>query len=174
MKNIFFREKGKRILLALANSEKQCLSELTNNIKSTYAHTFNLVKEMEDLGIVSTAKEGRTKYVVLTEKGRKLAGLTQDFLTVLGSKRKKTSKKVRITPTSKKLSEYESSLTSILKKMKSRKLDSKQLAKYARIAGRYKALNSKLRPRDKLGKELKAEVNLLLKEIDLILKAHKV
>jgi DNA-binding MarR family transcriptional regulator len=172
MKDIFFQERGKQILLSLAEMNKRHISQVASDIKGTYAHTFNLLKEMEGTKIVKSVKKGRTRYVSLTEKGKKLAGLLQNFIATLKSRRAGSTNKK--TPTDKKLQKYAASLNSILKKIKSRKLSSKQAAKYARLAGRFRTLNSRLRPKDRTGKRLKEKVILLIREIELVLKAHKV
>ncbi len=170
MKDIFFQERGKQILLSLAGANRQNISQVASDIKGTYAHTFNLVKEMEGYKIVKSSKKGRTRYIMLTEKGKKLAGLLQNFLEILESKRAKNMNKK--TPTDERLQKYATSLSSVLKRIKSKKIGSKQAAKYARLAGRFKALNSRLRPKYKEGKMLKREVALLIQEIELALKAH--
>ncbi len=107
MKDIFFQEKGKQILLSLAGGDNQNVSQLTVDTKGTYAHTFNLLKCMEDRGIVSSEKAGRTRYIKLTKKGKKLADLLEKFIAVLNNKRpkkrKKTTRKKRTsTPANKK------------------------------------------------------------------------
>jgi DNA-binding MarR family transcriptional regulator len=172
MNNIFLKEKGKGILLSLARRDQQYVSEIALDIRGTYAHTFNLLRKMEDLGIISTVKEGRTKYVKLTSKGERLAALLQEFDAVL--KEKKAGKKViKTTPSHEKLRNYQNSLSSMLREVKSKKLRPKERAKKARVLGRYRSLALKLRPRDKLGKELKTEVNSLIQNIDEVLSTYR-
>lgn len=170
MKDIFFQERSKQILLSLASANRQHISQIASDIKGTYAHTFNLVKEMESSKIVKSNKKGRTRYVALTEKGKKLSNLLQDFSTVLESKR--TREYASKTPANEKLLKYATSLRSILEIVKSKKIGPNQAAKYARLAGRYKALNSRHRPKNKAGKKMKEEAASLLREIELALKAH--
>lgn len=164
MKDIFFQERGKQILVSLAETNKQHISQIANDIKGTYAHTFNLVKEMESSSIVKSTKKGRTRYILLTKKGKKLASLLQDFSATLKSRRVKNIDKK--TATNERLQRYAASLSSILKRIKSKKISSKQSAKYFRLAGRFKALNSMLVPKDREGKKLKREVALLVQEIE--------
>lgn len=165
MKDIFFQERSKQILLSLASADKQHISQIASDIEGTYAHTFNLVREMEGSKIVKSNKKGRTRYVALTEKGKKLAGLLQDFSATLESRQVKNVDKK--TTTDERLQKYVASLNSVLERTKSKKIGSKQAAKYARLAGRFKALNSRLRPKDREGKKLKKEVALLIQEIEL-------
>lgn len=165
MKDIFFQERSKQILLSLASANRQHISQIASDIEGTYAHTFNLVKEMEGSKIVKSNKKGRTRYVALTEKGKKLAGLLQDFSATLKRRRIKNMNKK--TPTDEKLRKYAASLNSVLERIKSKKIGPKQAAKYSRLAGRFKALNSRLRPKNREGKKLKKEVALLIQEIEL-------
>lgn len=167
MKDLFFQEKGKQVLLTLAKRDNQYISEVSGGINSTFAHTFNLIKEMERRGIVSSAKEGRTKYVKLTPKGSKLASLIESFDRVMGSKklpRKKSKKILRVKKS--KLTNYIDALKAISKDIGSRRLSKRESGKFARLAGRYKALITKLRPKDKSGKEMKVYAMSLITEIE--------
>jgi predicted transcriptional regulator len=170
MQDIFFQEKSKLILLDLIDGEKY-VSEIAAGVNSTYAHTFNLLRTMEDNGIVKAKKDGRTKYVRLTPRGLKLANALVEFESILTSNLRRTSAKksdkkttpLSITPTAEKLQRYSNSLSALIKE-----LDSKprgNLGKYARLTGRYRSLTSKLRPKDKAGKKMKKEVLKLLDEI---------
>jgi DNA-binding MarR family transcriptional regulator len=172
MHDIFFQEKSKLILLALMDKEKY-ISEIATEVKSTYAHTFNLLRTMEDNGIVKAKKDGRTKYVRLTPRGSKLAEVLMKFESILTSKLRRTpAKKKRdkknppraLTPTAEKLQRYSDSLSALIKELDSRSRR-KNLGKYARLTGRYRSLTSKLRPKDKAGKKMKREVLQLLDEI---------
>lgn len=172
MDDIFFHEKGKMILLTLKKHGGQNITEIASGIGGTYAHTFNLLKEMEGLGIIKSTKEGRAKYIKLTPRGERLAKLVMDFETTL-KKKGKTKAPARTTPTHEKLEKYRDSLESIAKDIKSKKLMKKDVGKYSRILGRYKSLILRLRPRDKTGKALKSEVLSLVGEIESVLKAYR-
>jgi DNA-binding MarR family transcriptional regulator len=183
MKDIFFQEKGKKILLALTGAEKKYVTEIAKDIDGTYAHTFNLVKEMEKQEIVASTKEGRTKLITLTPKGRNLAENLKSFITVLGGeeKSKKPTKsktpprptkpeEVRVSESTKKLQAYSASLKAISREIKSKKLKKTDIAKIARKVGRYRSLALKLRPKTKEGKELKTRVIANVQEITDVLK----
>ena len=122
MKDIFFQEKGKQILLSLASEDNQNVSQLSIGTKGTYAHTFNLLKDMEDSGIVLSRKTGRTRYIKLTKKGRKMAELLEMFTAVLNNKRvkkrSKNNKKKRTIATTNKKSVRGSSKSKEKKKMR--------------------------------------------------------
>ena len=175
MDDIFFRKKGKLILLTLKRHESQNITEIAKAVDSTYAHTFNLLKEMERLKIIKTAKKGRTKYVKLTAKGKKLAKLVLDFGNTLEDK-VKIKKPTRTKQTHENfvekymLEKYKDVLESVASDVKSKKLTKKDAAKYSRILARYKSLVQRLRPRDKAGKNLKADAMSLIGDIDSMLK----
>jgi len=172
MHDIFFHKKSKLILLDLINGEKY-VSEIATGISSTYAHTFNLLRTMEDNGIVKAKKNGRTKYVRLTPRGLKLANALVEFESILTSnlrkipaktKRNKKASPIALTPTAEKLQRYSNSLSALIKELDP-KPRGKNLGKYARLTGRYRSLTSKLRPKDKAGKRMKKDVLKLLDEI---------
>jgi predicted transcriptional regulator len=175
MGDLFFQEKGKNILLSLGKGEKSYISGVARDINGTYAHTFNLIKEMEGQGIVSTSKEGRTKYISLTPRGKDLADILSEFIAVLeGGKRKakKTVKKVAengTTPTQEKLEIYQKKIEKLRKETSAGRLDKAQRAKFKRLCGRYKSLILRLRPRDNLGKKSKTDLISELNEINKVL-----
>ncbi len=189
MKDIFFHERGKQILLELSDGDKY-VSEVSNSIGATYAHTFNLINDMETQGIVVSNKKGRTKYVTLTPKGGELAVVLEQFMNLLNApaskfkkngksrtrKKKKPSKSKAVemaeTPTNKRLFTYIESLQKLLNEVKSKKKIPK-IAKYARLNGRYRSLVSKQRPRDQKGKDLKNEAIGLVEELSDVLESIK-
>ncbi|MEE8400877.1 MAG: hypothetical protein V3R86_01825 [Candidatus Hydrothermarchaeaceae archaeon] len=172
MGDIFFHEKGKLILISLNKRNNQNITEIANSIRGTYAHTFNLLNEMERLGIVKFTKEGRTKYIKLTARGGRLAKIVLDFENTL-KKKGKIRASTRTTPTHEKLERYGDSLASIASDVRSKKLNKKEVAKYSRILGRYKSLIQRLRPKDKAGKGLKSGALSLVGEIESALKKYK-
>lgn len=175
MNDIFFHKKGKMILLALNTKDTQNVTEIASATSGTYAHTFNLLNEMELLGIIKSAKEGRTKYIKLTPKGKRLAKLVLDFENTLKD-RGKITKPTRTKPAHENfvekymLEKYKDVLESIADEVKSKKPGRGDAGKYLRILGRYKSLVQRLWPRDKAGKKLKSDALLLVKKIDTMLK----
>lgn len=165
MDDIFFHKAGKGILLCLYRRNNQYITEISASVGGTYAHTFNLIREMESAGIVSSTKKGRTKFIKLTEKGKSLAMLAREFESTLkeGSRGIET---VKITPTYEKLERYRASLATIHGNVKSAKPKKRDVIKYARLMGRYKSLILKLRPKDQVGKDLKLEALAILSEIN--------
>ncbi len=169
MEDIFFHEKGKRVLLTLKKQKRHNITEIARGIEGTYAHTFNLLKEMERLGIIKSNKVGRTKYIKLTPKGERLAKIITEFDNTLKKKGKKTVS-TGTTPTHEKLEKYIDSLESISRGVRSKKLKKGDVGKYSRILGRYKSLVGRLRPKDKAGKRQKTEALSLIEKTYSVLK----
>jgi predicted transcriptional regulator len=173
MEELFLQKKPKEILFYLKNQTSANISEIAVKTNSTYAHSFNLVKELEDLGIIITKKRGRSKVVTLTEKGRELATLLEEFIEVLRSKkttsrRRKRHESAKKTPisASDRLTKYYENLKKISENIKSGDIDS-QKSKIKRVVGRYRQIIKKMRPRDEKGRQLRKAA---LMEIESILK----
>ncbi len=162
MEEIFLRKKSTLALLCLSKKSPQSISDISFEINSPYAHTFNLIKKFEESGIVTTKKNGRAKYVYLTPKGKKAASLLSKFIKTLKQKEHSTQ---YIT----KIQRYQESLNNYLETMKTKKLSRKERGKYARIIGRYEKLIKKTKPRKKKDKEGKIKVLNILKEMKKIL-----
>ncbi|MFQ5815033.1 MAG: winged helix-turn-helix domain-containing protein [Candidatus Hydrothermarchaeaceae archaeon] len=189
MKDIFFHDRGKQILLTLSSGDKY-VSEIASDVGATYAHTFNLIKVMAKQGIVTTNKRGRTKYVKLTLKGTELSAALAQFIDMINTpaakfkKREKTRTKTKKktvqaktvemaeTATNRRLGSYADAMEGLLIKLKSEESPS-ELAKYARVIGRYRALVAKQRPRDQHGKNLKQEAIALVEELSAALELRR-
>ena len=125
MYDIFFQKKSKLLLLSLSKGTIKYVSEISIEIKTTYAHTFNLIKYMENDGILKTKKKGRIKFVKLTSKGLQLADLVEKFDTILKEKSKKKKKKLvvnkstinKVSKTEEKLRRYTQSVNEIYNKI---------------------------------------------------------
>jgi len=71
---VFLKEKPALTLILLRDkSKKWYISTLAKMVDTTYPHMVKLINRLEQLGIVKTRKEGRTRYVELTDKGEELA-----------------------------------------------------------------------------------------------------
>ncbi len=182
MKDIFLHERGKQILISLAEKRKY-VSEVSGETGATYAHTFNLIKHMEGVGIVKTDKIGRTKHVELTLKGRKLAQAMNAFLNILSapaSKFKEREKPPRArktgsgeTKTHEKLRAYARALAELEKKLKKKKTVPGDFPKHSRLYGRYRYLILRQRPRDDAAKRLKKAALASLERIKALLAVRK-
>ena len=165
MRDIFFREKSKGLLLDLSGSGKKNISEIAKGIDCTYAHTFNLVKEMEKQDILRSKKDGRAKLISLTKRGNELADVMQSFEALLKSKKTKPQArktrarkaKPKASTSTSRLQGYVASVEALFKSTKAKRMSAKEKAKKARLAGRYRALIHKLRPKDDESKALKTK-----------------
>ncbi len=81
LEQLFLRKKPVRLLISLKNSKKTSyVSLLAKAIDCTYSHTVKLLSEFKKFGLVDFKKEGRIKYVTLTERGRDLAESLENVL----------------------------------------------------------------------------------------------
>lgn len=63
-----------RLMGYLSNTtEAVKVVDITNNIHATYSHVFSIVKVLQKLGYIRTAKVGRSRMVKLTNKGMLIA-----------------------------------------------------------------------------------------------------
>ncbi|MAF89286.1 MAG: winged helix DNA-binding protein [archaeon] len=81
LENLFLRPKPARLLVSIGSGEKPYALALAKEIDCTYAHTVKLLMKMEELGLVTFNKEGRTKFVELTDHGKDLADEFEILLT---------------------------------------------------------------------------------------------
>lgn len=80
IEKLFFQKMPAKLLISIKRKENPYANSLSKHIDCTYAHTSKLVKKMEKLGLLETAKDGRTKYIELTKEGKKLAEMLEDIL----------------------------------------------------------------------------------------------
>ncbi len=72
--SILLREKPTRVLILLRDKTKRWyVSALAKQVDTTYPYMVALIKKLEQFGVVRTVKQGRTRYVELTEVGEELA-----------------------------------------------------------------------------------------------------
>jgi DNA-binding MarR family transcriptional regulator len=73
IKQMFLQKKPCQILLAAYRLKKPHVSALMKEADTTFAHTANILSDMESYGLVEFYMEGRARYVRLTASGRELA-----------------------------------------------------------------------------------------------------
>jgi len=83
MNDIIFQKIGANIILHLKNKRNSNLSEIGRELGASYAHLFNVVKELENIGIIQSTKKGREKKVKLTTKGRRVAELISEIKDII-------------------------------------------------------------------------------------------
>ncbi|MFO7872147.1 MAG: MarR family winged helix-turn-helix transcriptional regulator [Candidatus Undinarchaeales archaeon] len=82
IEGLFFQKMPARLLVSIKRKEDPYTNSLAKHIDCTYAHASKLVKKMERMGLIETEKDGRTKYIELTEEGHKLANHIENLLTL--------------------------------------------------------------------------------------------
>jgi predicted transcriptional regulator len=70
---LLLHEKPAGIILSLRDKEKKYPTVLSKENDCTYTHTLKILTELRDYGIVEFDKDGRIKYVTLTELGEDVA-----------------------------------------------------------------------------------------------------
>jgi DNA-binding MarR family transcriptional regulator len=79
IQNLFLQERPAQILLALGELKEPYISMIAKRVDCTFAHASRTLKKMKKLGLVSFTREGRMKYVQLTEKGERVAALLNEM-----------------------------------------------------------------------------------------------
>lgn len=77
--DLFLRKKPVRLLLNIKLGGAKYVSVLAKETDCTYSHTVKLLDIFMERGLVEFEKQGRIKYVKLTEDG---VGLANDFESV--------------------------------------------------------------------------------------------
>jgi predicted transcriptional regulator len=71
---LIFQEKPTKLLIVLKESDKKMFqTEISRKINATFAHTLKILELMEKSGIVKSEKDGKRKFVCLTELGAEVA-----------------------------------------------------------------------------------------------------
>lgn len=63
--------------------ENHNLSKASRWMGITYSHAHKIAKELEDLGLLTRQKKGRTNYFKLTKKGKRIQFLCEQLLLEL-------------------------------------------------------------------------------------------
>jgi predicted transcriptional regulator len=72
--DLFFRRKPAMMLIALKKvSRAKYGSQLAKEVDCTYSHAVKILQTLEELGLVSFEKKGRSKIIKLTKKGTEVA-----------------------------------------------------------------------------------------------------
>lgn len=80
MIDFFLREKPCRVLVTLRDQNTDWyLSKLARSANVTYVFVANFIPELERGGIVTTEIRGKKRLIKLSEKGKYLGSLIEDF-----------------------------------------------------------------------------------------------
>lgn len=80
MEELFLRKKPVRLLLNIKLGSNKYISVLAKETDCTYSHTVKLLELFKGMGLVDFDKQGRIKYVKLTQDGMDIAA---DFESAL-------------------------------------------------------------------------------------------
>ena len=89
---LLLRTKPAKLLISLNTESTKYVTVLAKEIDCTYSHVVKLLNIFVKLGLVKYKKEGRVKYVTLTEDGKEIAK-TLEILVKKLSKITKEEKK---------------------------------------------------------------------------------
>ncbi len=85
VEDLFLQEKPAKILILLKKENKPLYTAIiSREINGTYAHTLNVLAQLERLKLVSFKETGRIKLVNLTELGVEVAQTIQNFIDLVG------------------------------------------------------------------------------------------
>ena len=81
---LFLQEKPKNILIYIKKENKPLYTSIiAREVSTTYAHTFNVLKKLEKLKLVSFKESGRIKLIRLTELGDEVARVMINLMDLL-------------------------------------------------------------------------------------------
>jgi len=80
LEDLFLRKKPVRLLMCIKMGTYRYISILAKETDCTYSHTVKLLEAFQNIGLVEFEKQGRIKYVKLTQEGNELA---TDFEVIL-------------------------------------------------------------------------------------------
>ncbi len=84
VENFFLQDKPVKALILLKRESKQLYTAIiSKEIDCTYAHTLNVLSELEKLKLVIFKERGRVKLVNLTELGEEAAEVIENFIDLL-------------------------------------------------------------------------------------------
>ena len=93
---LFLSNKPSNIIIYIKDEERTYANVICKKVDCTYAHVIKILNIFGELNLIKFEKEGRTKYIKLTEDGIEIAhdieGLMRKFNRI--SKDKKPKKKI--------------------------------------------------------------------------------
>jgi len=126
LNELFFNRKTVEILLSMLDDEKQRYPKvIAEEVNSIYPHVFNILKELEDVGLVESYKEGRIRFIRLTADGRKITEKFQQIYSDLEGFQQKFSEE-RTREDTIAITRFRETIKSVEYKLLSEKLDKKE------------------------------------------------
>ncbi len=83
--DVFLHKMPTSLLLTVRQYDRTYVSVLAKECNCTYPHAVKTLWGMERLGLLTSEKVGRVKYVQLTERGKLIADALYDLVTNLGA-----------------------------------------------------------------------------------------
>jgi len=80
LENLFLRKKPVKLIISLNAEKKKYVTVVAKEIDCTYSHVVKLLDLLKKLNIVNYEKEGRVKFVGLTEEGKEIAKIFESLL----------------------------------------------------------------------------------------------
>ena len=91
----FLQDKPARILLEMSKNKRTYPADISKALAATYSHIVRVIQKLEAYGLVESQKEGRTKYIKLTELGQQVAHHLEGLEMSLRNVREEAQKKGR-------------------------------------------------------------------------------
>jgi DNA-binding MarR family transcriptional regulator len=71
--SFFLQDKPARILLETQKNGKTYPADISKSLAATYSHVVRVIQKLEEYGLIKSEKQGRTKYIMLTDIGQTVA-----------------------------------------------------------------------------------------------------
>ena len=71
--SFFLQDKPARILLETQKNGRTYPADVSKSLAATYSHIVRVIQKLEEIGLIKSEKQGRTKYIMLTESGENVA-----------------------------------------------------------------------------------------------------
>lgn len=91
----FLQDKPARILLEMSKNKRTYPADISKALAATYSHIVRVIQKLEEYGLVESQKEGRTKYIKLTETGQQVAHNLEGLEMALKNVHEESQKKGR-------------------------------------------------------------------------------
>jgi len=93
--SFFLQDKPARILLEMTRNDRTYPADISKALAATYSHIVRVIQKLEEYGLVESEKEGRTKYIKLTELGQQVAHHLEGLEMTLKNMNEEAEKKER-------------------------------------------------------------------------------
>jgi DNA-binding MarR family transcriptional regulator len=69
----FLQDKPAKILLVTQKNGRTYPADISKALAATYSHIVRVIQKLEEYGLIESEKQGRTKFIKLTERGEQVA-----------------------------------------------------------------------------------------------------